>query len=229
MASNNQFTSEQPSLTSRPSQHHVSTIKSNVETAIDTLPWFLATIIRPLASLVLYYLLNVDNSYTLDVADGQLSEGEFYSILRTIGARIEDFGRSNLYSYFNTSDCTFKKNIWTPGDLSSYVDDIVNFCAAAHGGHINMIALKNILSSLFKEQINREQTTINSTETIVIYSTRDSECGVMKLVFTGEQIEVTNCCLTGKEISLSVKKVLILFRNSQDLLHTLRTFVQANR
>jgi hypothetical protein len=222
MASNSEFTSGQLPLTSRSNQHHVNSITSSVGTITGQLPWFLGATIGSLGSLVVKYLLSIDDSFTLDVADEQLSDAELYSTLRTIGARIQDFQRSNLHSYFNTSECTFKKNIWTPGDLSTYIGDIVNFCAAAHGGHINMIALKNILSALFKEQISREQSTINSTETIVIYSTRHSECGVMKLVFTGEQIEVTNCCL-------SVKKNLILFRNSQDLLHTLRSFVRASR
>lgn len=229
MASNSILISDLLTLTTRSNEHHTVTTRSNVEPIFDGLPWFLRVVIGSLGSLVVKYLLNVDDSYTLDVADEQLSDAELYSTLRTIGARIEDFKNTNIHSYFNTSECTFRKNIWTPGDLTSYVNDIVNFCAAAHLGHINMNALKNILSSLFKEQISREQTTINSTETIVMYSTRENECGVMKLVFTGEQIEITKCCSTGKETSLSVQKTLILFQNSQELLHTLRTFVQANR
>jgi len=229
MASNYQSTSERMNLASSSDQSHADGIVRNVTATLDVLPWYLSMIIRPLASLVLRYILNIDDSYTLNVADSQLSDPERYSLLRTIGARIEDFRNSNLASYFNTSERTFNKRIWTPGDLSSYVNDIVDFCAAAQAGHINTTAVKNLLSLLLKEEISRERTTLNCTENIVIYSTSSNQCGVMNLNFAGEQLEITNCCSTGKEITLRVKRVMIMFQNTRDLLYTLRTFVQANR
>jgi hypothetical protein len=210
-------------------QSHADSINRNVMAVVDTLPWFLSVIIRPLASLVMRYILNIDDSYTLNVADAQLSDPESYSILRTIGARIEEFSNSNLASYFDRSEKNFVENIWAPGDLSKYIDDIVTFCAAAQAGHINTTALKNVLSSLLREEIRQERATVNTTETIMIYSTRSSQCGVMRLTFIGERLKITNCCSTGQEIRLCVKKVVIMFMNTQELLCTLRTFVQANR
>lgn len=229
MASNYPFTTPQMHLLSISNASHAVGINTNVTGMIGTLPWFLRTTISPLVSGVVRYLMNIDDSYTLNVADTHLSDPECHSVLRTIGARIEDFKRSNLCSYFNTSECTFTKKIWYPGDISSYVDDIVKFCAAAQGGHINTTALTHVLSLLLKEKISREHTTVNATEKIVVYSNRNDQCGVMRLIFTGEQLEITNCCWTGKEITLCVKKDVIMFRNTQDLLHTLRTFVQANQ
>jgi hypothetical protein len=229
MASNYQSTPGLMRFASISDQSHADSINRNVVAIVDVSPSFLNIIIRPLASLVMSYILNIDDNYTLNVADEQLSDPESYSILRTIGSRIEEFRNSNLASYFNTSEQTFVKNIWTPRDLSKYVDDIIEFCAAAQAGHINTTALKNILSLFLREEISQERATVNSTEIIVVYSTRNSQCGVMKLTFIGERLEITECCSTGQKITLCVKKVVIMFMNTRDLLYTLRTFVQANR
>ncbi|CAF1483645.1 unnamed protein product [Adineta ricciae] len=213
---------------SRPSADHNAQTKANALEIIDMLPYVIQILVKPLASLVLNYVLKVDDNYTVDVADEHLSDSEAYTLLRSLGAHIENLKSLNLTNYFDTDSRNFKKTISGAGDLNKYVDDIVQFCSSYRQGHINTTAIKNILTSLLKTEMEEERLKINKTENVVIHSTRYAECGVMRLTFTGDQIKKTNCCSDSAETNITVEKVVITFRNTKDLLALLRTFVQAN-
>ncbi|UJR18885.1 hypothetical protein I4U23_022013 [Adineta vaga] len=134
-----------------------------------------------------------------------------------------------MHNYFDTTSHTFERTISGKGDLNTYVGDIVQFCSSYAGVHINTTAVQNIVTSILKSEIEEEHLTINKTETIVIYTTRHDECGVMRVTFTGDQIKIQNCCSNSAKTKINVNKVIIMFRNTKDLLAMLRTFVQANQ
>ncbi|UJR35137.1 hypothetical protein I4U23_027908 [Adineta vaga] len=191
------------------SEGNLCVMASDTTQTSNRLSWRLRAIIRLFARPTIAYILNIDDSCTLNVANEQLSDSEVYSTLRSIG--------------------NVRKKIWKPDDLFKHINNIIEFCAATQNGHVNRTVLKNLLSSLFKEEISEERTTVDVTETIVIYSSKENQCGVMKLAFTGEQFNITNCCFKGTQIKLNVKKLVIMFDNTQDLLFTLRTFVEADQ
>ena len=216
-------------FSSRSNEDYNVQIKANAMAIIDYLPFYIKIIVSPLASVILNYILKVDDSYTVDVADARMSDSEAYITLKSLGAQIENLKGSSLTNYFDSSQHTFEKTISGTGDLHGYVGDIVDFCASYAGGHINTTAIKNLLTSLLKSEMEEERLTINKTETIVIYTTRHDECGVMRVTFTGDQIKMNNCCSSSAKTKINVQKVIIMFRNTKDLLTMLRTFVQANR
>lgn len=214
---------------SRSNEDHNVQTKANAMAIIDYLPYYIKIIVAPLASIILNYILQVDDSYTVDVADAQMSDSDAYIALKSLGAQLEKLRDSSLTNYFDSSQSTFEKTISGPGDLNKYVGDIVDFCASYAVGHINTTAIKNLLTSLLKSEMEEERLTINKTETIVIYTTRQNECGAMRVTFTGDQIKINNCCSTSAKTKIHVQKVTIMFRNTKDLLTMLRTFVYANR
>lgn len=216
-------------FSSRTNDDHNDQTKQNIMSIIETLPFFIRIIVKPLASIILNYVLKVDENYTVDVADRRLSDSEAYVILKSLGAQMEKLRSSNLASYFDNSRCTFKRTIQGAGDLNTYINDIVDFCASYANGHINTTALKNVLSTVLKSEMVEERSRIDRTETIVVYSTRTNECGVMRVTFSGDQIKTTNCCSSSANTSIDVERSIIMFRNTQDLLAMLRTFVQANQ
>ncbi|CAF1481171.1 unnamed protein product [Adineta steineri] len=182
-----------------------------------------------LAPKVLGFVLQNDDNCTLSVADEKLCEAEQYHLLRIVGAHMDEFKNSPLKIYFDDDKHVFEKTIWSFGDLSTYVGNIVTFCASARGGHVNMSALTNILSTLLKTQISEERSSINKSETIIIYSERAKECGVIKLNFTGDQIKVKSCCSEGANTKINVEKDMIMFKDGRELLLSLRTFARENR
>ena len=220
--------SEGIGFASRSNDYHNARTKNNVLAIIDYLPGSIQIILRPLASIILNYILKVDDSYTVDIADERLSDSEAYVILKSLGSQIERLRNSNLTNYFDTSRCTFERTISGTGELHRYVDDIVRFCASYANGHINTTAIKDILTSVLKTEMEEERSTIDKTETIVVFSTRCDECGVMRVSFTGDQIKTTNCCTSSAKTKINVEKTVIMFRNTKDLLAMLRTFVHAN-
>ena len=185
--------------------------------------------LNALSSTVLGFVLQNDDSCTLDVADAELCESECFHLLRIVGAHMEEFSNSPLKIYFQSDDHLFEQTIWSFGDLSTYVGNIVTFCASAHVGHVNITALTNILSTLLKTQVSEERSSINKTETVIIYSEKSKECGVLKLNFTGDQIKTKGCCDEGTNTKIHVKKGMIVFKDSKELLLTLRTFARENR
>lgn len=213
---------------SQSNEYHNVQVKLNTMAIINFLSWPLRSIVSPLASIILDYILKIDDNYTVDVADKELHDSDAYATLKSLGAQIEQLQNSNLTNYFDTDYRTFQRTISGTGDLNSYVNDIVEFCASYKDGHINTTAIKNILTSLLKTEMSEEHSTINKTTTEVIYTTKQDKCGVIRLTFTGDQIKITNCCSSSTNIKIKVDKVVIMFRNTKDLLATLRTFVQAN-
>lgn len=189
----------------------------------------LQAIIDALTSKVMNFVVKSDDNYTLDIADAELCESEYYHLLRIVGAHMDEFKNSPLKIYFDSSQHLFEKTIWSPGDLNKYVEGIVAFCASAKVGHVNITALTNILSTLLKAEISEEHTSINKSETIIIYSERNKECGVIKLNFTGDQIKAKDCCIEGTNTRINVKKDMIIFKDSKELLLTLRTFFAEHR
>ena len=182
-----------------------------------------------LSPRLLKFVLQDDDSCTLDVADAELTEAEQYHLLRIVGAHMEEFKSSPLAIYFNTDRHVFEKTIWSFEDLSEYIGNMVRFCASADAGHVNIPALTNILSTLLKTQIIEQRLSINKTETIIIYSERNKQCGVLKLNFTGDQIKEKSCFDEGAHTKIDVRKDMILFKDSKELLLSLRTFARENR
>ncbi|CAF1182212.1 unnamed protein product [Adineta steineri] len=189
----------------------------------------LQAVLDALSPKVLNFVLQNDDNCTLDVADAEICESEQYHLLRIVGAHMDEFKNSPLTIYFNSDEHSFEKTIWSFGDSSTYVGNIVTFCASAHAGHVNITALTNILSTLLKTQISEEQLSINKSETVIIYSEKAKECGVLKLNFTGDQIKIKGCCDEGANTRVHVKKDMIIFKDSKELLLTLRTFARENR
>ena len=193
-------------------------------------PGWLQTAIDVLTSKPLDFILKKDNKYTLDVADEQLSNSECYHLLRIVGAHMDEFKNSDLKKYFNTSEHLFEKTIWSPGELGKFVEDIVSFCASVETGHINATALTSVLSTLLKTELSQSEETINKIETNIIYSEKTQECGVVKLHFMGDQIQVKGCCSSqGTNTKVNVQKDLIIFKDSKELLLSLRTFTRQYR
>ncbi|CAF1515289.1 unnamed protein product, partial [Rotaria sp. Silwood1] len=169
MASNYESTSraiESLEFNSRSNEYHNDQIKANAMAVIGNLPLAIRIIVKPLAYLILKYILKIDDDYTVDIADAQLSDSEAYVLLKSLGAQIEKLKGSDLTNYFDISNRTFERTISGTGDLHKYVDDIVQFCALYAGGRINMTAIKNILTSLLKSEMEEEHSTINTTETV---------------------------------------------------------------
>ncbi|UJR24282.1 hypothetical protein I4U23_027249 [Adineta vaga] len=99
---------------------------------------------------------------------------EYYHLFQIIGAHMDEFKNSPLKIDFNSDEHLFEQTIWSPGDFSTYVGNI---------------AITNILSTLLKTVSSEESTRINKSETIIIYSEKKNECGIIKLNFTGDQIK----------------------------------------
>ena len=203
-------------------------IRANIMAIAELLIRPLKIIVKPLQSAILKYIFMTDENYNVDVANEKLSDSEAYATLQSLGAQIEKLKDSYLTNYFDTDYRTFERTISGLRDLNSYVNDIVQFCTSYGNGHINTVAIKNILTSLLKIEMSEEHSTINITKTVVIYTTKHDECGVIRMTFTGDQIKITNCCSSSTKIKIKVDRVLIMFRNTKDLLAMLRTFVQAN-
>ncbi|CAF1435230.1 unnamed protein product [Adineta steineri] len=217
------------SLQTNSSANYSVTSRINIQGTINTLPFMLRIIIAPLKFLIINYLLGIDDSYTVNVADAEMSDSECYSVLRAIGAEMERFENSNICEFFNNEEKTFQKTIWSVSHLKEYMEDIIDFCASAYRAHVDKTALKSTLTSMIKRQVAEEMTTIKKTEIIIIYSENQNQCGVLRLEFDGYQKISTSCCSTGAETKTHVKKSMIMFRDSTDLLHTLKTFIKANQ
>jgi len=193
-------------------------------------PGWLQAIVDVLTLKPIEFILKKDKKYTLDVADEQLSNSECYHLLRIVGAHMDEFKNSDLKKYFNTSEHLFEKTIWSPGELGKFVEDIVSFCASVETGHINATALTSVLSTLLKTELSQSEETINKIETNIIYSEKTQECGVVKLHFMGDQIQVKGCCSSqGTNTKVNVQKDLIIFKDSKELLLSLRTFTRQYR
>lgn len=214
---------------SNTNENLITQIHANTNSIIDSLPLVIRTIIRTVQSFVTGYLVTSDDSYTLDVADQKMSDSEYHSVLRTIGAHMESLKNNQICQYFDQQEKDFQGTIYSAADLNTYIDDIIVFIAAAYTGHINKLALKSIFTSLIKSEVREDRMDFNKTENIVIYSSRAEQCGVIRLEINGYQKFSQYCCFTGAETKAHVKKSIILFRDSKDLLHTLKTFVQVNR
>lgn len=212
---------------SQSGQEHNAQTKANILNILDYLPGFLKMLVKPLAGTILSYILGIDDNYTLDIADQRLSGPEYNVMLKTIGAHMEDFRKSKLCNYFNTDTQTFSGSTSSVSGLNAYVSDVVTFCASIQDGKVNTTAVKNILSTLLKEELRRERTTIDITDTQVVYSSKSEGCGVLKLVFTGNKIETTNCCSSETETTMTVQKTAIMFNNTQELLCMVKTFANA--
>ncbi len=168
-----------------------------------------------------------DNSYRYNIADAELSDSEDYHLLRKIGAHMDYLKNSSAKSYFDSDTRSFDKTIWNLGDLGKYVESIVTFCASYRGGHINMAAVTNFLSTLLKAEISEEHVSINKSDTTIIYSEKTEECGVIKLKFTGAQRRTTSCFSEGVKTRINVEKDMIMFKDRKDLYLTVQTFKEA--
>jgi hypothetical protein len=208
---------------------YIDQIHTNSKTIIDSLPLVIRIIIKTVQSFATGYLITTDDSYTLDVADQNMSDLEYHSLLRTIGAHMETLKKNPICQYFDQQEKDFQRTIWKASDLNTYIDDIISFVAAANTGHVNKLALKSILIALIKSEVRDDRLDFNKTENIIIYSSKREQCGVIRLEINDYQKFSQYCCFTGAETKAHVKKSLIIFRDSKDLLHTLKTFVQVNR
>ncbi|UJR06821.1 hypothetical protein I4U23_011109 [Adineta vaga] len=169
-------------------------------------------------------VLESHDDYRYDIADEKLSDSECYHLLRKIGAHMDLFKNSPLKSYFDSDKRLFEKAIWNLIDLGKYVENIVKFCASYQAGYVNMTALTNTLSTLLNTEISEEHLSINKSETIIIYSEKAKECGVIKLKFTGSQIRTTYCFSQGSRTRINVEKDMIMFKDSRELWLSLQTF-----
>jgi hypothetical protein len=64
-----------------------------------------------LTSKVMNFVLKSDDNYTLDIADAELCESEYYHLLRIVGAHMDEFKNSPLKIYFDSSQHLFEKTI----------------------------------------------------------------------------------------------------------------------
>lgn len=90
---------------------HLKSTRDNFVNIVDTLPYYVKILIKPLASVVLKFILNVDDKYTINVADENMSNGQYFSLLRCIGAHFEEFQRSDLVRYLTTKEEKFNKKV----------------------------------------------------------------------------------------------------------------------
>lgn len=185
--------------------------------------------VKPLASVILYFVLEVDETYDIDVADAALSRPEAYHLLDSIASNIEKFKDLGLSNYLSPTTCTFHSQISGTVQLNRFVDDIVDFCTSLKSGSINKSAIKSALTNLLKTEIREERSSIDRREKFIIFSNSQSECGILILHFTGNRIETQNCCSNTADTTIHVTKESLMLLNTADLLIKLRTLIRTQR
>lgn len=90
---------------------HLRSTRDNFLNIVDTLPYYVKILVKPLAGVVLKFILNVDDAYTINVADENMSDGQYVSLLRCVGAHFEEFQRSDLVRYLTTKEEKFNKKV----------------------------------------------------------------------------------------------------------------------
>ena len=212
------------SFGSRPNAHHFITLRSDATDMMSGLPWILRFLIRPLGSTIQNFLLSDDKDFTVEVADEALSGSEAFNLMKMVGTHIDEFVKLELGRYFQEEKRVFTKKISGVGQLKEFVDDIVLFCTYLQNGSINKVAIRSVLTTLLKTEMREERETIDKSERCVLFDKGNEEYGVLVLHFSGSQIQTQTCCTNAADTTIKVHKRGIMFRNTQDLLLTLRAF-----
>ncbi|KAJ6639826.1 Retrovirus-related Pol polyprotein from transposon RE1, partial [Pseudolycoriella hygida] len=211
---------------SAPDAEHLQNIHTNIAAIVGgtlaTLPSFLEIVIKSFSAIVQFFMLHVDDSYTINVADEHVSDGQYVSLLRTLGAHFDEVEESNLAHYLTKKRQRFNATVWNPGDINKFIDDMVNFCSSISShGTVNTTAIKSIMSNLVRSRISLEAESLEGFETIILYSTRNQTCGVMRIDITGTKFDISGCCWgQGQAIDITLEQTTFMFHNTQDILQT---------
>lgn len=171
------------------------------------------------------YLTKVDNNYDIDVAYGDIQNGEICTLLKSIISKEKEILQreqcffSEETRYFEISN--FKAN----AESVKFFTDIVDFCAnisIQNFSRVNNNTIKNFITEMIKISIYKTNEEMRNNQTFIIFSEKTSQCGALRLDFEYKQDYKGLWFCETLHVSVNIKKKYIVFHDTKDLLASLR-------
>ena len=186
-------------------------------------PGFFKAPIQWLGEKIINFILNVDSSYNIDVADAAFSNSECMNLLREVGKMYHstpELDRDQFKVFVH--DKLVKSEVVYTSNLGEFVNSLVDFCCQNSSDlTVNRNAIKAILSSINLD-FSESTLKINKSETIPVFELKEKKLGVLVLTIKGTQSKVESCCSNGAEMNIEIKKTFLIFESSKDFLTHLR-------
>ena len=171
------------------------------------------------------YLIKVDNNYDINVAYGDIEDGEICTLLKSIISKEKEiFEREECFfsvetRNFEMSNFSFRK------DGIKLIEDIVDFCAniaIKNFSRVDPNTIKNFISEILKISISKTNEEMRNNQTFVIFKEKTTQCGVLHLDVEYKQDSKGLWLCETQNVSAKITKKYAVFHDTKDLLASLR-------